>query len=128
MVFSFSHSELDLTGQHSALNLVLPSRQKPVVSFGVSLGEFFSMATGETDESVSVWSVPVGSLYYVKQDGQKQLRGICTMQYFQSFIIVLFLFSPLFKLFLSSVGLSVLNIVILLFLKKQTLNKFLFFI
>lgn len=82
--------------------------------------DFSNLVTGETDESVWLCSVPGGPLRCAKLDGLKLLRGICTMQYFQSFIIVLFL-PPLtpaspptsFNLFLFSVGLSVLNIVII---------------
>lgn len=70
-------------------------------------------------------SVPIGSLHRVEQNGQKPPRGICTMQYFHSFIIVpfpFFFFLSFFKLFPSSVGLSVLSIVLLLFLEKTKTN------
>lgn len=80
--------------QDNAVDFLLPLRQQPAVSLLNLLGRTFSLVIGKTDESVSLRPVPAGPLYRIKQDRQKQLRGICTMQYFQSFIIVLFLFFP----------------------------------
>lgn len=117
VVFSYSCLELGLQGAGQFCGLFFALEATASSQLLESPG-FFPSVIGKTDESVSLWSVPVGPLCRMKQNGQKQLRGICTMQYFQSFIIVLFLFFFIFKLFLSSAGLSVLNIVILLFLKK----------
>lgn len=66
--------------------------------------DFYNLVIGETDESVWLCSVPGGPLRCVKLDGLKLLRGICTMQYFQSFIIVLFLFFPSLNYFCSLLG------------------------
>lgn len=123
-VFWFSHAELDLKGHGSAVNF-LPMKQKLVVLESPWVNVFLGHRRNWWVCLIVVcpcWP----SVLWTKTGRTKKQQGICTMQYFQSFVIVLFLFF-LFKLFLSSVGLSVLNIVILLFYKKM-LNKFLFFI
>lgn len=103
VVFWFSHLELIVEGQDNALGFALPLRQQSRASFWNLLGWiFFPHSRWEMDESVSC-----SPCWLFAQDGQRQQRGICTMQYFPSVIIVLLLFYLVLILWLS-VGILVL--------------------
>lgn len=93
--------------------------------------DFSNLLTGETDEAVWLCSVPGGPLRGAKTGRTKTAPGHLYYAVFSVIYHCVVSLAPPrtpFNLFLFSVGLSVLNIVIIWFLKrkKKTLNKFFF--
>lgn len=89
-----------------------------VVPFGISLSDFSSWSQAKAmtlpRRTLQRPRAPVSN-----RTDQNSYRGICTMQYFQSLIIVLFLFSPSL-IYFRSLGFSS-DIVIILFFKDKLL-------